>query len=332
LAKHPYLEGDMALNETDKSWIRETITNANKAHGWGKLKRFIKEWSGAGAAIAILLFGFSQWSSYIEFRTQTNDRLNTIEGQLKSVRETLDKNHAEASLAQAALEAKYGDQSSSISRLSEVGPLLGRLADNRVGAPPSFFQSAVGALNTIRAAGIKEQEVSPVSIQLAQYRSALNSAPDLPAPTRESHPTGALPGSGKGEIILGAALYPDYTTVRFDRDLTLTIEGNGGALDCRRMHGGQEIFLADPAFWPKHPATVRNLSLIGGTQTLDYVNWENVTFVGTHINYRGGVLRLKNVRFVGCTFEAVPDGKNSIDLLNSLALGLPSLSTGEKSS
>ena len=72
----------VALNEQDRAWIRETIQTAHKAHGWSKFTRFIKDWSGTSAAVAIILFVATQWTGYVEFRTQTNGRLTEIEKQL----------------------------------------------------------------------------------------------------------------------------------------------------------------------------------------------------------------------------------------------------------
>jgi hypothetical protein len=69
----------MPLNDADRAWIREAIATARERHGRGRLTGFIKDWSGVGAAVAILLFFVLQWSNYIEFKTTTNLRLERIE-------------------------------------------------------------------------------------------------------------------------------------------------------------------------------------------------------------------------------------------------------------
>jgi hypothetical protein len=81
----PIPEDDMPLNEADRSWIRETIQDAHKAHGWGGVRRFIKEWSGMGAAVAILILAFTQYTGYVEFRTHTNDTLTSIDSRLTKI-------------------------------------------------------------------------------------------------------------------------------------------------------------------------------------------------------------------------------------------------------
>jgi hypothetical protein len=69
----------MPLNETDKAWTRQETQAAHKREGWGKLTGFLKDWSGFGGCIAIALFLTLQWGGYVEFRTNTKDRLDTLE-------------------------------------------------------------------------------------------------------------------------------------------------------------------------------------------------------------------------------------------------------------
>ncbi len=94
------IENDMPLNETDKTWIRQEIQNALKRQGRGKVIGFIKDWSGIGGCVAILIFILLQWTAYVEFRTQTNDRLGVIEKGLTTL-----QLQSQISLPQAA----FGD-------------------------------------------------------------------------------------------------------------------------------------------------------------------------------------------------------------------------------
>ena len=77
---------DMPLNETDKACIREHVRGAHERHGWGKFTGAIKDRGGAGAAITILILALTRWTTYIEFRTQTNDRLGTTPIDTQSIR------------------------------------------------------------------------------------------------------------------------------------------------------------------------------------------------------------------------------------------------------
>ena len=79
----------MPLNEMDKAWIRQEIQAAHKRRGWGKFTGFLKDWSGAGAAVGIAIFSATQWAGYIEFRTGTNLRLDNIEKALGQLNRSL---------------------------------------------------------------------------------------------------------------------------------------------------------------------------------------------------------------------------------------------------
>jgi hypothetical protein len=59
-------------------------------------------------------------------------------------------------------------------------------------------------------------------------------------------------------------------------------------------------------------------------ETLDGIHWSGVTFIGTHIKYRGGQLDLDHVTFIGCTFEA-PDTDQGAKFANYVALSEPRL-------
>jgi hypothetical protein len=65
-------------------------------------------------------------------------------------------------------------------------------------------------------------------------------------------------------------------------------------------------------------------AFVGGWQTLDYLAWQDFTFINMHIRYNGGPLVIKNVRFVNCSFIIVPDGNGRI-FAESIALAKPRL-------
>ena len=93
----------MPLNDADRAWIKQEIQTAQTRHGLGKFTGFIKDWSGVGAFAAVLLIIFSQWTAYVEFRTNTQDRLTAIEKNLTQL--ALQKH---ASLPKESFEKSLG--------------------------------------------------------------------------------------------------------------------------------------------------------------------------------------------------------------------------------
>jgi hypothetical protein len=113
----------MPLNDADRAWIREAIQTAHKTQGWGKLTRFVRDWSGAGAAVAIILLVFTQWTAYIEFRTNTNNSLNNINSSLTKIDGELARQQLsdQASLSPNEFRAALPRLSSVVSTLRKQG-------------------------------------------------------------------------------------------------------------------------------------------------------------------------------------------------------------------
>ena len=74
----------MPLNETDRGWIKQAIAEAlqNRFKGW---KETVRLWSIPSVALAILIFAFTQWEKYVEFRTHAGDRMDSIEQKVKNI-------------------------------------------------------------------------------------------------------------------------------------------------------------------------------------------------------------------------------------------------------
>jgi hypothetical protein len=98
-------------------------------------------------------------------------------------------------------------------------------------------------------------------------------------------------------------VYPNKKTFNFSPPKPITLEAYSAAVDNSAMQPGQEIIAVATRSLDRDPVIIKGPILIGATQTLDYINWEDVTFVNTHIRYKGGPVRLRNVRFVNCTFD-----------------------------
>jgi hypothetical protein len=156
----------MPLNETDKAWIREQVKEARKRHGWGKLTGAIKDWSGAGAAIAILIFAVTQWSAYIEFRTHTNDRLDGIEKRL-----TTSELQSLAAKPQSAFD----------SNLSDLRSTIATARKDRIRVPPAVIE---GLRSKLLASNSGAPDFWPTLSEFVSYRSSLSyqaaAAPSAP--------------------------------------------------------------------------------------------------------------------------------------------------------
>jgi hypothetical protein len=80
----------MALNETDRGWIKNAISEALKDHakGW---RETLRTFSLPSVAAAILIFTFTQWDKYAEFRTHANDKLDNITGRVTEIEKIPDQ-------------------------------------------------------------------------------------------------------------------------------------------------------------------------------------------------------------------------------------------------
>jgi len=192
-----------------------------------------------------------------------------------------------------------------------------RLADSE------YFSNIVETMNELNkriprasSAGPTQQStlsrlVYSTKISLAEYRSAITPEPAVPKRVAE------LPESLPSALTIAA--YPVKTTINFSPPKPVILEGNGAAFDARGMRPDQQLVTVATRSLEQNPATIRNLILIGANQTLDYITWENVTFVGTHIESKGSPTRLINVRFVNCTFD-LPDNEAGARIAEYAAL------------
>jgi hypothetical protein len=96
----------MPLNEVDKAWIRQAIRD--ERHG---VAAIIRDWGGAGATVTVLILALTTWTGYVEFRTRTNDRLDSIE---KTQTAIALKN--QATLPQADFEATLADLKTTVKK------------------------------------------------------------------------------------------------------------------------------------------------------------------------------------------------------------------------
>lgn len=206
--------------------------------------------------------------------------------------------------------------------LNTAESLVTALKNEKRPASPEFFQSEIDFLNNpkIAKSGPIADDFQRVRIVLAEYRSSLQTKPEFPKEF-QNIPTGspALPN------ISGRAMYLVSRGLPLPTGINLVSDGavlNGGGIPA----GNNLLNVVANPMNPK-TSSVTGLILIAPQQILDRIEWNNVTFVNTHIVYAGGPLKLKNVHFVNCTFET-PSTDRGIMLLNYATLGKDTLSLG----
>lgn len=201
-------------------------------------------------------------------------------------------------LQQIAPAVKSGNLGNAGKAAIVASALINMEKANKVEADARFFEESVAELRKIslQAAQLRGP-LFDVKLSLAQYRSSLNQVP--PTPTQ----TAQFPRfTGQG-VLTPATVYPVTTSINFSPPKPVILDGSGAVIDARGMRQDQEWLIVATRSLDQNPAFIKDLILIGANQRLDYITWKDVTFVGTHIKYAGGPVRLQNVRFVDCTFD-----------------------------
>lgn len=182
--------------------------------------------------------------------------------------------------------------------------ILEKAKSNRVKMPEESFDSLMAGLDGItvlRVGPALEDQLMRARIVLAEYRSALEPAPLLPDDrTMLAAPRKLAPNShtGTGDFFLPV------------------LDGHG-------LPKGAEFFQPPSALFVNR-VWVEDLTLVGGTQTLDGIHWRDVMFINAHIRYQGGELELRDVRFSNCTFEIAKTARGE-NVARYMALDSPVL-------
>jgi hypothetical protein len=264
-------------------------------------------------------------------RAEHNDDMHTnelIDAKLKPIGESLSTHGEKLAKIEGQLEvllafkgisdstrhAKSGKISVAIQDAKDAHVALIAATTAKIPAPPEYFEDTAKNVGELANHTGLSQIAHTLRIALAEYRSAITPKPSLPERVEQ------LPRPVPYTFTLTIpAAYPVLTTVIFEPPKPVTIEGGGAAFDARGMRPDQEIFVAATRSLEENPAIIKDLILIGATQTLDYISWGNVTFVGTHIKSQGGPARLANVRFVNCTFD-LPNDNAGVQIAQYAAL------------
>ncbi len=148
----------MALNEQDRSWVREQISTAIAARrsGW----QIVLQYLPIAVMVAIAIFVVTQWTAYVEFRTHTNDRLDVVESKVNKILDRLD-----------SIDGKVNQITSDFTKQSLI---------NHAVLPSSGFKQSLPELGNDLAAARKEKIKIP-SAAINEIGDKLLTAKDAPS-------------------------------------------------------------------------------------------------------------------------------------------------------
>jgi hypothetical protein len=195
--------------------------------------------------------------------------------------------------------------------------LLVAATESKSPVPTGYFERTVALLNDLPAVSDADiaNRVLSARVALAEYHSALEPGPALP-----SKEVALKVRSGESialESMSGGSMY--RVSGQFMLTPKTDWDARGAVIDGSAITSGNDLLQTSSGTQAKNQDSIRGLTLNGVTQTLDGVEWKDVVFVNSRVRYRGGDLKLDNVRFVHCTFE-VPENSRGAQLADYAAL------------
>jgi len=197
--------------------------------------------------------------------------------------------------------------------LSTAASLLAVLQTEKQPAEPEFFETVVRRVDAIHSVDSEElfRQKFNVRLALASYRSRLNPEPPIPKAKAEFQ---SLSDVNRGFS------YQIFATVYLRKNFSLSAAVPlGVALDGTRQPRRQDILTPPSHSLEDNNISVNGMILVGASQTLDGIDWENVAFINMKIIYRGGSVKLSGVRFINCTFD-LPNNQDGARIANYAAL------------
>ncbi len=187
--------------------------------------------------------------------------------------------------------ASKSDSDSASKILETAKSLISVLRIERIPSGPQYFKTTVARLQDLSKRDELAAPVLSSRLVLAGYRSSLESDKGITSGPPTTHGIILGPHSGIEKLsINGEHLTGSIIT------LAPSLSGK----------------LSDQVW-------VKDVYLVGGSQSLDGIIWENTTFVGMRIRYTNGETSLKGVHFVNCTFDFTP-GPRATSLADAIAL------------
>lgn len=270
-------------------------------------------WAKGALAIVVVLGGLIIWFVQSEFIPAVHRMQETLEShkerlaKLQDAIAVLSNQQSEQTqkLIHDLLAAanKTGNSAVIAKALAISTSLTVTLRQEQRPASPEFFKTTMQNVGALRQKGQGQPELLTVlhkfKVNLAAYRSSLEPLP-----------------SEMGQFTFGsmehALIISDSKTAIF----------RGGRWDFTKVTGDAIVLKGNT-----RNITFEDNVIKGGNQSLDGIHWKDVTFIGTHIRYKGGALNIENVHFVNCTFDA-PDTARGDQLIDYAALAQNKLIIG----
>jgi hypothetical protein len=227
-----------------------------------------------------------------------NSKLNDLEQRMSKVEGKLDVLLSGKHLVESARYAKRGDIAMAINAAESAHISLVSAIVNKAPAPQEYFRDSVKTLSEEARISYNKPELSQqlhvIRVLLAEYRSAL--IPKLPI--------------------------PNVTTVPLEHAFTINGIGasiNKGVFDFSNVKGNAVQIMPPLTGSLSENIHVNGSTFIGGTQELDGVHWDDVTFINMRVIYKGGETEMRNVKFINCTFD-LPNDINGARIADYVAL------------
>jgi len=235
-----------------------------------------------------------------------NHDVGVIEGELKNLPKNLSANF----LSQADQLVREGKIDEALGAVKLGTLAVADASRKKVAANPDYFRNAIRSINFVQSSTttVSAFDVLHVArVRLAEYRSVLTESPPLPnlpieRPTTTNH------------------LKPSPGLITF-------VDMGDSIFDGTKLPKGEDFYEVPP----NNPELIATSIkwFTNGSQTLDNMQWTDVTFIHVRVKYFGGRLDLHNVRFAGCPFEIASTGEGD-KLADAVAQGLPSFTSSDQ--
>lgn len=278
---------NMPIRDDVKEWTKGAIKAAIREHldphGLRKLQQYLPLGTVLGIFVALLAlagagwnYGFSRLRQEAEFQAHTNDRLETIETDLKNLTATVTEIKFKQLAVTPADSRSIGEAQEMLQAAKSGDIEFSEDAVERVGE--HFIQAAD-----------RVPEAWTVTKDFLDYRSSLNSGLIIPPPN-------PVPNNGYHFSIKVAAEPPAEKGPLF----TVRLSGTAPLAQSARLDS-----LSNPA--PPGTGSGAKFLIVDATPgaglSLDDARMRNVLIRNAIIFYSGKPVVLDNVSFMNCTFQ-----------------------------